>query len=100
MGKLGVVVEGNNSADALKMMRRAFLSHETGGIWQYAPSDVDVRQLLVSAGLVENRDAPVAEVYDVLKHYAKQQGLPSMKTYNGYLQTVLLQVIHRKISFR
>merc|ERR1712032_1441199 len=88
--KHGAFFAGQNSADALKLMRHVLLSHRTGGCWQYAPSDFGVRVLLVSAGLIQNRDVPVAEVHDALKHYARKHGLPSMKSYNGYVQTVLL----------
>ena len=73
-------------------LRIAFLSHETAGLWQKAPMDGRVRQVLQQHGLLDSADkACKAEVFRAMQTYAGTR-LPPSRTYNGYVWQILSQL--------
>ena len=69
-------------------LRQAFLTSRTDGSWQQAPSDRNVRQLLLQHRLLPN-SASKGDVFKAMKQYVRKESLEPMKTYNGLVWRIL-----------
>lgn len=81
------------------MLRAAFSSQETAGQWQYMRkckvSMSVVLPILVKANVLGETDVSdihPAEMFDAMKTYCRQQGLPAMQTFNGRVARILQSV--------
>ena len=91
--KTGQLPEKGDSAKKItEKFKRAFLSSCTSGQWQLAPSDTQLRRLLVSKKYIANTDAPKAEVFESMRQYTKKLALPARRTYNGLAWQLLARI--------
>merc|ERR1719482_1645783 len=74
---------------SMPILRRALLSNESGGDWQLPPSDAIAREFLVAEGLLLRKNAAKEDVFQVFKEHSRRLGLPKLKTYNGYVLSLL-----------
>eukprot|EP00438_Fugacium_kawagutii_P005311 Skav231741 [mRNA] locus=scaffold638:238582:239667:- [translate_table: standard] len=81
---------GENHSDVGRKLRLAFLSHATPGTWQVMNNSSAVMQPIlrilkrasvISAGSDSGYDKQ--ETFEAMKHLARQQQLPAMRTFNG-----------------
>ena len=76
--------------DISSKLRKVFTSSATEGQWQVAPSDANVRSLLVRERHLNCVTVDQGEVFHAMQRYASLHALPQMKTYNGYVWQILL----------
>ncbi|CAE7403797.1 unnamed protein product [Symbiodinium sp. CCMP2592] len=72
-------------------LRQAFLSSGVDGSWQQAPSDRNVRQLLLQHRLLP-KSASKGDVFKAMQQYARKESLETMKTYNGLVWRIVASV--------
>jgi hypothetical protein len=87
---------GARSSDVCKNLRAAFLAHDSPGQWQYIrkgkSSMSEICALLRKAKLMDSSEYVQAEVFEAMKMYADQHGLPAMRTFNGRAARILQSV--------
>lgn len=75
-------------------IKTAILSETEGGEWQLPPRDGAVIRHLVAKRILSSTEVSKEEVYEALVSYCMDNGLPTMKTYNGYLWLILSSILH------
>ena len=75
--------------DIILKVRHALLSG--AGQWEVAPSDKNVKKMLLTLKLLDSEEDPPEQVFEAMKAYAQREELPSMKTYNGHIWQILHQ---------
>ena len=89
--KLGELPNHDDSAaEVCRHLRSALLSSRSSGQWQLPPSDIAVRKLLLRSNLVDKISASREQIMQAMRRLAAMNGLPTMKTYNGFLWQLLL----------
>ena len=85
--KLGMLPSSNDTPPEVEdRLRAAFLSHQSAGLWQGAPMDGRVRQVLEQRGLLESASkASKAQVLKAMRSFASSAKLPPARTYNGHV---------------
>ncbi|CAE7879147.1 CAX4 [Symbiodinium necroappetens] len=81
--------EKDNFADTLDKLRCAFRSNLSQARWKVAPSDSTIRRLLCKQGLLSNVHTTSEDVLAAMTQYSLQHGLPTMRSYNGYVYRIL-----------
>ena len=81
--------EGDTVAEVIDKLRCAFRSNLTDARWRVAPSDDAIRRLLCKQGFLSNVNAAAEDVLAAMSEYSLQHGLPTMRSYNGYVFRIL-----------
>ena len=97
--KLGVTpLPAETPREVEDKLRTAFLSPQTLALWQKAPLDSRVRQVLMQSGLLQKPDAPRVQVLVAMQSYARNAKLPPAKTYNGNVWRILSHLTAKDAS--
>lgn len=81
--------EKDSFTDTIDKLRCAFRSNLSQARWKVAPSDSVIRRLLCKHGLLSNVHATAEDVLAAMTQYSLQHGLPTMRSYNGYVFRIL-----------
>ncbi|CAE7380236.1 unnamed protein product [Symbiodinium necroappetens] len=86
---IGAIPDLRDADSAMSVtLRQAFLSSRTDGSWQQAPSDTNVRQLLLQRRLL-HKSASKGDVFKAMQQYVQKESLETMKTYNGLVWRIV-----------
>ncbi|CAE7389223.1 unnamed protein product [Symbiodinium sp. CCMP2592] len=95
--KMGMLpCETDTARQAGDKLRTAFLSTCSSGVWQTAPKDGMVRQILSKNGLLTDASCPDVTMAKAMATYLRNQGLPEMKNFNGRVWQILRHSIQAK----
>ncbi|CAK0869809.1 unnamed protein product [Prorocentrum cordatum] len=75
-------------------LKAAILSDAHGPTWQLPPQSGSVVQYLVARGLLPSAQVPTEDVHEAMKSICAANGLPAMRTYNGYLWQFQARVLN------
>ena len=64
-------------------LHQALMCGSLDGKWMKAPSDANIKRLLVRRKLLDAMHVPKIDVLTAMQAYAKEKHLPRMKSYNG-----------------
>ena len=83
--KSGTMPNEEDSYDEIyAKIETALMSGDVRGTWSFAaPRDLSIRQKLVAEGLLDHAAQPHWETLIAMRQFARRNGLPVMKTYNG-----------------
>ncbi|CAE7715060.1 unnamed protein product [Symbiodinium sp. CCMP2592] len=81
--------EGDTVAEVIDKLRCAFRSNLTDARWRVAPRDSSIRRLLYKQGFLSNVNVAAEDVLAAMSEYSRQHGLPTMRSYNGYVFRIL-----------